>query len=82
MLDERRHDAPHRAEQPDERRDARGRRQKRHPIFEFVDLDGRGPQQRAVDGREALESRTAAGAAGLDAAARVVVRASCEVSSA
>jgi hypothetical protein len=47
---ERRHDAPHRAEQADVRRDARRRRQERHAVLEFVHLDRRGPEQRAIEG--------------------------------
>ena len=52
------HDAPHRAEQTDERRDARRRRQKRDAVLQLVQLDGRRAQQRAVDGIEALQRWT------------------------
>ena len=57
---ERAHDAPHRAEQADERRDARGRREKRHAALELVHLDRRRAQQRAIDGVQALQRRTSA----------------------
>ena len=43
------HDAPDRAEQPDERRDARRRGQERHAVFELVDLERRCAQQRPVE---------------------------------
>src|SRR5579872_4114015 len=51
---ERFHDSPHRPEQPDERRDARRGREKRHALLEARHLDSRGAQQRPVDGLEAL----------------------------
>ena len=47
-----------RAEQPDERRDARGRRQKRDAAFQLVHFHHRRAHQRAIDGRQALQSRT------------------------
>ena len=52
------HNAPDRPEQPDKRRHACGRGQKRDPMFELVHLDDRRSQQRAVDGRDASEHRT------------------------
>ena len=49
------HDAPDCAEQPDERRDARRRCQKGHAPLQLRHLDVRGPQERAVQGIEALQ---------------------------
>ena len=52
------HDAPHRAEQADEWRDARRGGQKRHALLQFVDFDRRGAQQGAIHRREALQGWT------------------------
>ena len=52
------HDSQDRAEQSDERRQARGRREKRNVLLQFVDLDDRCAHQRAIDRCQALESRT------------------------
>ena len=58
---ERRHDAPHRAEQSDERRDARRRREERHARLELGHLHRRRAKQRPVDRVEALEGWTSGG---------------------
>ncbi len=55
---ERQQDPHHGPEQPDERRDAGGRGQERNPLLQLVHLDHRCAHQRAVDSRQALQSRT------------------------
>ena len=64
-------DAPHRAEQTDERRNAGGRRQKRHAPLELVDFHDRCAHQGPVHGRQALQSRTSGGRSRIGSVARV-----------
>ena len=52
------HDAPHRAEQPDERRQTGGGRQEGHAPLQFVHLRRRGPEQRSVERSQALQCWT------------------------
>jgi hypothetical protein len=59
--------SPYRPEQADEGRDAGGRRREPHPPFEAAQLDGRRPQQRAVDRSRLLRLMWARRPAGLGA---------------
>src|SRR5262245_57970159 len=55
---ERRHDAPHRAEQANERGCAGGSREERQVVLEASDLERRRAPQRAIDGFEAFAPET------------------------
>jgi hypothetical protein len=52
------HDPPDGPEQSDERGDARGGREKRHPVLELAKLDCARPQERAIDRVQALQRWT------------------------